>query len=447
MKFKKSLLIICLLACVLFAVGSVSAGDVNDTAIASDNTDQIIEQVDSAEAYSSLDDEKISVNNETSYGKNSDDSLVSTDENDDILNVNIKDVENVTVTIYKQTGKYASNKKIYFKIIDADTGAPIYAPQYLDQFFDKYCDSIGINYKINGNAFYSTTYTNKNGIGVIEWESLYSKIGTNTFEIEICQFYGEYDVDGYDVHLVNSNTAKTKVTIEKSPSKKTTTTKTTSKKTTKSTLSISAPKVTKNYKKSGVFKVTVKNQKTKKAVKGITLKIKVYTNSKYKTYTLKTNKNGVAKINTKSLKKGTHKVVVTAKATKKYKAKTVKSSIKIIKKQTTTAKNGKIQTTIKVQCDWHLYRSSSPDQVIYDTFKATLTGKDGKALDGEYKALIAYYRSGESSYYARDKIEGYYGSTVTHEVGQWYYLGTKLVLTIEFAGNDKYAPTTFTKTL
>ena len=58
MKYKKSLLIICLIASILFAIGSVSASDVNDTAIDSDNTNQIIEQVECAKAYSALDDEK-----------------------------------------------------------------------------------------------------------------------------------------------------------------------------------------------------------------------------------------------------------------------------------------------------------------------------------------------------------------------------------------------------
>lgn len=436
MKFKKSLLIICLLACVLFAVGSVSAGDVNDTAIAIEDTDNNID-------YLSLPAEEVAQNNvKTGISEeitNDEQILTNTDED----NLAEGSDSGVKITCY-QSGTYVSDKKIYFNTTDAKTGKGLQTSFRVNIFENgAYIDWASIN-------------TNSNGIGVLEWDTYY--FGAGTFKIEnegdTVDYIAptgddsghSYKIDPSSFKSLTFKVSEDKTT--KTTSKKTTTTKTTSKKTTKSTLSISAPKVTKNYKKSGIFKVTVKNQKTKKAVKGITLKIKVYTNSKYKTYSLKTNKNGVAKINTKSLKKGTHKVVVTAKATKKYKAKTVKSSIKIIKKQTTTSKNGKIQTTIKVQCDWHLYRSSNPyPQVIYDTFKATLTGKDGKVLDGEYKALIAYYRSGESSYYARDKIEGYYGSTVTHEVGQWYYSGAKLVLTIEFAGNDKYAPTTFTKTL
>ena len=40
------------------------------------------------------------------------------------------------------------------------------------------------------------------------------------------------------------------------------------------------------------------------------VKIRVYTGTKYKDYNLKTNKKGTVKINTKSLSKGTHKVVI-----------------------------------------------------------------------------------------------------------------------------------------
>ena len=38
-------------------------------------------------------------------------------------------------------------------------------------------------------------------------------------------------------------------------------------------LTLSAPKVTKGYKKNGAFKVTVKDKKTKKPVKGAKLKL------------------------------------------------------------------------------------------------------------------------------------------------------------------------------
>ena len=81
---------------------------------------------------------------------------------------------------------------------------------------------------------------------------------------------------------------------------------------------------------SKYFKVTVKNTKTKKIIKGVKVKVKVYTGKSYKTYTIKTNSKGIAKLNVKSLKVGTHKVVVTS-ANKYCVAKSAKSSIKITK--------------------------------------------------------------------------------------------------------------------
>ena len=44
----------------------------------------------------------------------------------------------------------------------------------------------------------------------------------------------------------------------------------------------------------------------------VKVKIKVFTGKKFKTYTVKTNKKGIAKINTKNLKTGKHKVVISS---------------------------------------------------------------------------------------------------------------------------------------
>lgn len=83
-------------------------------------------------------------------------------------------------------------------------------------------------------------------------------------------------------------------------------------KITKAKTIVKAPKVTAKYKKSKYFKVTIKNKASNKAAAKIKVKIKVYTGKKYKTYTVKTNKKGVAKINTKKLKRGKHKVVISS---------------------------------------------------------------------------------------------------------------------------------------
>ena len=79
---------------------------------------------------------------------------------------------------------------------------------------------------------------------------------------------------------------------------------------------VSAPQVVSEYKKSKYFKVKVKD-KNGKLVKNVKIKIKVYTGSKTKTYTVKTNSKGIAKFNTKVLKLGNHKVVISS-ANSKY---------------------------------------------------------------------------------------------------------------------------------
>ncbi|MCQ2961359.1 MAG: right-handed parallel beta-helix repeat-containing protein [archaeon] len=83
-------------------------------------------------------------------------------------------------------------------------------------------------------------------------------------------------------------------------------------KITKAKTIVKAPKVTAKYKKSKYFKVTIKNKASNKAAAKIKVKIKVYTGKKYKTYTVKTDNKGVAKINTKKLKRGKHKVVISS---------------------------------------------------------------------------------------------------------------------------------------
>ena len=88
--------------------------------------------------------------------------------------------------------------------------------------------------------------------------------------------------------------------------------KTTSIKIYKAKTIVKAPKITNKFKKSKYFKVTVKNKETKKMLSNVKIKIKVFTGKKYKTYSVKTNKKGIAKINTKKLKIGNHKVIISS---------------------------------------------------------------------------------------------------------------------------------------
>ena len=127
--------------------------------------------------------------------------------------------------------------------------------------------------------YYATT--NSNGVASFKLASI---LAIGTHKVEITSSNTAYDV------------------------KKTTS----SIKVAKAKTTVKAPKVTAKVKKTKYFKVTVKNKASKKVVKSLKVKVKVYTGKKYKTYTIKTNKKGVAQLNVKSLKVGKHKVVISS---------------------------------------------------------------------------------------------------------------------------------------
>ena len=64
------------------------------------------------------------------------------------------------------------------------------------------------------------------------------------------------------------------------------------------------------YKKNSFMKITIKDKSTNESVKNLKIMVKVYTKKKAKTYTLKTDKNGVAKLPTKKIKLGRHKFII-----------------------------------------------------------------------------------------------------------------------------------------
>lgn len=126
-------------------------------------------------------------------------------------------------------------------------------------------------------------------------KTYYSKInskGETTFKLPKTLTAGKHKIE---IILVNTKIKKT-MTV----------------KIAKAKTSVKAQKVTNYFKKSGYFKITLKNKATKKPASNVKVKIKVYTGKKYKTYTAKTNKKGIAKINTKQLKIGGHKVVISS---------------------------------------------------------------------------------------------------------------------------------------
>ena len=83
-------------------------------------------------------------------------------------------------------------------------------------------------------------------------------------------------------------------------------------------------------KKGKYFKVKVVSKKTKKALSSVKVKIRVYTGKKFKTYTKKTNKKGIASLKI-SQKVGKHKVVIMNVATKLYSAKKLTKTLTVTK--------------------------------------------------------------------------------------------------------------------
>ena len=73
--------------------------------------------------------------------------------------------------------------------------------------------------------------------------------------------------------------------------------------------SVNAPIVTASVNNSKWFTVTIKNRATNAPLNAISIKLKIATGSKYRTYSLKLN-NGVAKLNTKVLSAGNHRVYI-----------------------------------------------------------------------------------------------------------------------------------------
>ncbi|WP_298521601.1 right-handed parallel beta-helix repeat-containing protein [uncultured Methanobrevibacter sp.] len=105
----------------------------------------------------------------------------------------------------------------------------------------------------------------------------------------------------------------------------------------KATAVISASKVTVALKRGTLWTIKLIDSNSKKPISNMAIKLKVYTNGKYKTVTLKTNSKGVASYQTKNLAKGYHKVVVSA-THAGYNFNTLTSSISVIKPTQVTFK-------------------------------------------------------------------------------------------------------------
>ena len=113
---------------------------------------------------------------------------------------------------------------------------------------------------------------------------------------------------------------------------------------------LSVSKITTTYLSGKMLTIQVKNSKTQRGVAGAQLKIKVYTGSSYKTYTVTTDIYGVARFDASKLSVGNHNIEITA-ANKNIKLTKVSSSIKInkAKAKLTAPKKVKRPSKIKIK--------------------------------------------------------------------------------------------------
>ena len=201
--------------------------------------------------------------------------------------VNVKKAP-AKLTATKPTVYYKSGKYLTIKLTNTKKNKVIYAAK--------------VNIKVFISKYRYYNYNGQTGLdGKIKIDLNPYKPGTYNVEIS------NEDTKNYTASKIT-----TKFVVKKAPAK------------------FITAKVTAKKGESKNFKVKVKNTKTKTGVVGVKVKIKVYTGKTSKTYTVKTNANGIAKLNVKSLKVGTHKVVI-ASGNKYVVATAATSSIKITK--------------------------------------------------------------------------------------------------------------------
>lgn len=287
---------------------------------------------------------------------------LQTTENEEIIN---SENENIDVYSYENevnydfkvktvSKEYSNNDIRYeFSVYDLDNNQPL-ANHWFQVIFDNPPSDCPV-------SFYGDT--DENGVGVVTFPSL--PVGTYYIEIDAAS----WQEGGYSQKTLTIPPSKS---INKDNVIKPT---------------VKAPSMTVKPKAKKYFKITVKNSKN--PVKNLKLKVKVYTGKKAKTYTLKTNKQGVVKIPTKKFKAGIHKVKITS-ANKKYSinkvSKFIVQPVKFrIGKYTGTFTLKQIKAIKKAQANWN-YKTITVKSGKYYKFKY-----DGKTKKYPVKVSISAF--------------------------------------------------------
>ena len=179
---------------------------------------------------------------------------------------------------------YKSGRVFKIKLINTKTNKPIHT------------GTMNIKLYISKNKYYNYTGVS-DAKGFVQFKAT---LKPGTYKVVV----SDYD-KGYTAKAVTSQ-----IKVSKSPIK----------------IAPTALKV----KKGKYFKVKVTSTKSKKVLSAVKVKVRVYTGKKYKTYTIKTNKKGIASLKIKQ-KVGKHKIVLTPYQTKYYTAKKVTKTLKVVK--------------------------------------------------------------------------------------------------------------------
>jgi hypothetical protein len=168
----------------------------------------------------------------------------------------------------------------------------------------------------------------------------------------------------------------------------------------------------KNVKK-GKYYIGVYNKNSGQYLKGIKIKVKVYTGKKSKTYTLKTKKDGFAILKTKGIKVGKHKVKITFKGNKNLKKASAKNTIEVTKRMPTRVGYHYMFTT----------------RFVYG---------------GVIRSVMPYVKdmNGKELNHKKITITGSYGDKVTGYTGEMIRLPSGFPVVFKFAGDKKYMPST-----
>ena len=224
----------------------------------------------------------------------------------------------------------------------------------------------------------------------------------------------KYTLTKVEIDYLTNKTTKTTTTINKTS---TTTTKTTT--TTKKTyVDVEADEIAVEHNKTQYLTIKLEDKKDK-PMKNIKINAKVFTGNSSKTYTLTSNQYGIAKLNTKNLSIGTHKVIITS-----------NNNNYNINKQTKIFVGKKETTTI----------TPNTQKTLSNTDKIKLiTKKDDEDTEVivAYSGIPKYTKIIKAKFYYKNKING----KIITKIDQAEYDDGKWELPNEDYNSQKYTLT------